>query len=255
MDNPLVSIVTPSYNQAQFIRATIESVLQQDYSPMEYLVIDGGSTDGTINILQEYDSKLKWVSEPDRGQSDAINKGFRAARGGIIGWINSDDTYESGAVRRAVDVLNSYPEVGLVYGDLNVIDAEGRVLCTYRRRQLEPGEVLRGASVPQATVFLRKSILEQVGLLDPDLHYCMDTDLWFRCRAVTQFKYIPAIQANIRRHADCKTRSKRWQMAWEHIFVMRRRYVDTHWYKNWVDFLARVARTELRELLYRFGLY
>lgn len=255
MDNPLVSIVTPSYNQAQFIRATIESVLQQDYSPMEYLVIDGGSTDGTVSILKEYDSQLKWVSEPDNGQSDAINKGFRAARGEIIGWMNSDDTYEPGAVRRAIGVLNSDPEVGLVYGDVNVIDAEGRVLRTYHRRQLEPGEVLRGASVTQATVFLRKSILEQVGLLDPDLHYCMDTDLWFRCRAVTQFRHIPAIQANIRKHAACKTRSKRRQMAREYIFVMRPRYVDTHWYQDWVDFVVRVARTGVRELLYRWGLY
>ena len=114
---------------------------------------------------------------------------------------------------------------------------------------------MRGTSVPQATVFLRKSVLDQVGLLDTTLHYCMDTDLWFRSRAVTQFKHIPATQANLRTHQSCKTRAKRWQMAWEHIFVMRPRYVKRHWHQNWMDFLVRVVKTELREVRYRFGLY
>src|SRR5262245_25211876 len=119
---PLVSIVTPSFNHARYIEATIRSVLAQDYSPIEYAVIDGASTDGTVEILRRYQDRIAWVSEPDRGQTDAINKGFARTRGQILAWLNSDDTLKKGAVSAAVEFLQSHPDVAMVYGDANFID-------------------------------------------------------------------------------------------------------------------------------------
>ena len=123
-DVPLVSIVTPSFNQARFIRETIESVLAQDYPRIEYIVVDGGSTDGTIDILRGYDGRLIWSAERDRGQADAINKGFRRARGEILAWLNSDDTYLPGAVSAAVSHLVQHRDCAMVYGDGFLIDGE-----------------------------------------------------------------------------------------------------------------------------------
>ncbi len=123
----LVSIITPSYNQAHYLEATIRSVLEQDYSEIEYIIVDGGSTDGSREIIERYSSRLAWwVSEKDRGQTDAINKGFGRAHGEILAWINSDDTYEPGAVAQAVEYLQANPQVGMVYGDARFIDGEGR---------------------------------------------------------------------------------------------------------------------------------
>jgi glycosyltransferase involved in cell wall biosynthesis len=126
VNEPLVTIVTPSYNQALFLEATMRSVLEQDYPRIEYIIIDGGSTDSSMDIIKKYADRLAcWISEKDRGQTDALNKGFKRATGDILAWINSDDTYEPGAIREAVEWLQARPEIGLVYGDANFIDDEG----------------------------------------------------------------------------------------------------------------------------------
>ena len=129
---PLVTVVTPSYNQARFIRETIESVLKQDYPRIEYLVIDGGSTDESVSILREYSDHLRWVSEPDRGQAHAINKGWRQARGCILAYLNADDLYMPGAVAQAVAALVAHPEAAAVYGEGYHVDKEGRILSGIR---------------------------------------------------------------------------------------------------------------------------
>ncbi len=119
----LVSIITPSFNQAPFLEETIQSVLTQDYEDIEYIIVDGGSSDGSVEIVKRYDSELAWwVSETDQGQTDAVNKGFERARGDIFAWINSDDSYLPGTVSDAVGFLKDHPEVGMVYGDANFID-------------------------------------------------------------------------------------------------------------------------------------
>ena len=127
MPTPLVTIVTPSYNQGRFIRATIESVLSQDYGAIEYIVMDGGSTDNTAAVVREYSSRLKWISEKDRGQSDAINKGFRMAKGEIVSWLNSDDFILPGAVSLAVKAFERQPEIMAVYGEGYLIDENEKI--------------------------------------------------------------------------------------------------------------------------------
>src|SRR5512139_1414374 len=135
---PLVSIITPSYNQARFLETTIRSVLDQDYPNLEYLIVDGGSTDGSREIIQRYSDRLAWwVSERDQGQTDAINKGFARARGEILAWLNSDDTYLPGAIQGAVDFLQDHPGVGMVYGDANLIDEQSNVIGKFPARQTD----------------------------------------------------------------------------------------------------------------------
>jgi glycosyltransferase involved in cell wall biosynthesis len=131
-DLPRVSIITPSYNQASFLEETICSVLEQDYANLEYIIVDGGSKDGSVEIIRRYESQLAWwVSEPDQGQTDALNKGFGMASGDILAWLNSDDTYLPGAISGAVEYLMSHPEAGLVYGDANLVDENGTVISRF----------------------------------------------------------------------------------------------------------------------------
>ncbi|MCJ7530019.1 MAG: glycosyltransferase, partial [Anaerolineales bacterium] len=145
MNLPLVSIVTPSYNQAQFLETTIRSVLDQVYPNLEYMVVDGGSTDGSREIIRKYADRLAWwVSEHDRGQTDAINKGFTRAHGDILAWLNSDDTYEPEAVAEAVTFLQTHPDVGMVYGDANFIDEQGQVIGRFPARQTDYRRLRRG---------------------------------------------------------------------------------------------------------------
>ena len=137
MKKPLVSIITPSFNQADYLEHTIRSVLEQDYPNIEYMVVDGGSTDGSVDIIKKYEKQLAWwVSEPDKGQSEAINKGFKRANGEIVAWLNSDDVYMPNAITRAVETLQANPEAAFVYANLHSINARGEHVNTIRYRQL-----------------------------------------------------------------------------------------------------------------------
>ena len=217
-DLPFVSIITPSFNQARYIEATIQSVLSQDYPNIEYLIVDGGSTDGTVEIIKKYQGRggvtpsLQghhihwWVSEPDKGQTDAINKGFGRAQGQILAWLNSDDTYESGAVSAAVKYLLEYPHVGMVYGDCNFINEEGRVIGKFGSAQTDYRLLRQGyVHIPQQTMFFRAEWWKRVGPLDPSFYFAMDYDLWTRLAAHTELKYVPQTWANFRLHTTGKT--------------------------------------------------
>src|SRR5215212_477191 len=179
---PLVTIVTPSLNQRQFIEATIRSVLDQDYPTIEYLVMDGGSTDGTLDILRRYEDRLTWVSMPDGGQAEAINRGWRRGRGEVLAWLNSDDIYLPGAVSAAVACLRAHPQVAGVYGDCDYIDEHGRTIDTHPTTPFDYATMLQTARapIPQPATFLRQVAVESVNYLDARLTMLLDFDLWIR---------------------------------------------------------------------------
>ena len=204
---PLVSIITPSFNQARYIEATIQSVLMQDYPNIEYIIVDGGSQDGTVDVIKKYEGRIAWwVSEQDKGQTDAINKGFARAQGQILAWLNSDDTYEPGAISAAVRYLQEHPEVGMVYGDCNFINEDGYVIGKFGSAQTDYRLLRQGyAHIPQQTMFFRADLWKQVGPLDPSFYFAMDYDLWTRLATRTELKYVPQTWANFRLHTTGKT--------------------------------------------------
>ena len=178
-DLPLVSIITPSFNSARFIAETLKSVAAQDYGRIEHIVVDGGSTDGTLDMLRP--SPASWLSEPDRGQADALNKGLRRARGAIIGWLNADDTYAPGAVRAAVTHLAAHPDCGLAFADCDWIDEEGRVVDRWRTRPTTLTDLLLdGCIIPHQSAFLRREVFAATGEFDAGLRFAMDYDLLLR---------------------------------------------------------------------------
>jgi len=206
-DNPLVSIITPSYNQSRYIEETIQSVIGQNYAKIEYIIIDGGSNDGSIEIIKRYDGSLKdWISEPDQGQTDAINKGFARTNGEILAWINSDDTYLPTAVSEAVDFLIKFPGVGMVYGDANLIDENGKVIGKFPARQTDYKRLRRGyVHIPQQASFFRAELWKKVGPLDPSFYFAMDYDLWVRISRLAPIRYLPKTWANFRIHGSGKS--------------------------------------------------
>jgi glycosyltransferase involved in cell wall biosynthesis len=204
---PLVSIVTPSFNQARFLESTIQSVLTQDYPRIEYIVVDGGSTDGSADILRRHASRLAWwVSEPDAGQTDAINKGLAHARGDILAWLNSDDTYVHDAVASAVRAFEEDPACGLVYGGANYINEDGRIIGRFPAAQTDYRRLRRGyVHIPQQAAFFRADLWRARGPLDPSFYFAMDYDLWLRIASSTKVKYIARTWANFRLHKAAKT--------------------------------------------------
>jgi glycosyltransferase involved in cell wall biosynthesis len=204
---PLVSIVTPSYNQAHFLETTIKSVLSQDYPEIEYIIVDGGSKDSSSEIIRRYANRLAWwVSEKDEGQSAAINKGFTHAHGGILAWLNSDDIYHPGAVSEAIAHLNRHPEAGMVYGDADLIDDEGRKFGKFASRQTDYRRMLRGSvHIPQATTFFRADLFRKMGCLDASMFFAFDYNLWVRLAKVSELHYLPRLWADFRIHDQGKS--------------------------------------------------
>lgn len=205
IDLPLVSIVTPSYNQAAFLEKTMRSVLEQDYPNIEYLVADGGSNDGSVEIIQRYADKLAWwVSEKDHGQGEAINKGFARAKGKYIAWVNSDDYYQPGAIRAAVAELEAHPEAGMVFGDVQVVTQDGTILNELHYGDWGLKELATFHIIGQPAVFMRRSVLEKAGFLDTNYHFMLDHQLWLRMGLEAGMRYVPQCWAGAHYHEDCK---------------------------------------------------
>ena len=246
---PRVSIVTPSFNQGDFIEETIRSVLLQGYPNLDYLIVDGGSTDRTVDVVKKYEPWLDyWVSEPDRGQAHAINKGLRCARGDIIAWLNSDDTYEPGAIDAAVRHMLSRQAV-IVYGNCQLIDQRGTRGGIVVPPAVTYDSLLRFWSVaastpPQPAIFFRRQILQEVGLLDETLHYVMDYELWMRMARKHSFSHVNAVLATYRLHSDSKTVSEGDKFTPERYRVSRQ-YGRDEGFSYLVSFSIAYARYRL----------
>jgi len=201
----LVSIITPSYNQAAFLEQTIQSVLSQDYPSIEYILVDGGSKDGSLEIIEKYRQHFAWwVSEPDSGQAEAINKGFSHATGEIIAWLNSDDLYLAGTISQAVAALTAYPELGFVFGDALTIDAAGNPLSQLQFKDYQLLDLIGFRIICQPAVFMRRSLLEGAGYLDDCYHFLLDHQLWIRLACQAPFRHVPNTWAAARHHAAAK---------------------------------------------------
>jgi glycosyltransferase involved in cell wall biosynthesis len=222
---PRLSVVMPSFNQAKYIRTAINSVLSQGEEGIELIVMDGGSTDHTVDILRRYDDRLHFVSERDRGQADAINRGFQRAGGDILCWLNSDDVLMPGSLRRVIRVLQENPQAEFVYGRGWNIDESGRILAEAGVLAFDLWRLIHQRNfIQQPSCFFRRSLLERAGPLDERLHYVMDWDLWIRFAAYRGL-YVNDFWSSNRVYRDNKTQSGQLR-RWREIKTMVRRYTD-----------------------------
>ena len=260
MPKPLVTIVTPSYNQGEFIEETIESVLSQDYPYVEYIVMDGGSTDGTLDILKKYEGKLIWQSGPDEGQADAINKGFQQAKGKIWAYINSDDMYLPGAIRRAVEYLEAHSDVAMVYGEGYHVRGDGVILERYYTEPFDFQRLAEICFICQPTAFYRAEAVRQIGFLNPSLRYCMDYDLWIRLAKLFCIGYVNQYLAKSRLHEVTKTLGSRLAVHSEILSCVKEHYGKVP--ARWIWAFAHIAvnpylsrSTPWRNRLYAYLVY
>lgn len=226
---PRISVITPSYNQAQFLERTITSVLAQEYPKLEYILMDGGSTDGSREIIQRYADRIDyWQSEPDGGQTAAINAGWRRARGDVLCWLNSDDEYLPGTLNFAGEYMAEHPELWVVYGSWEAVDEHGRHQNYAGRPFSRSVMVLSQNCIPQPSSFIRREAIDAVGFLDERLHYTMDLDLFMRIAAHQAPKFVSRVLSRATFHSEAKTVKLRDAMA-EERFAVRRRYA--RWYE------------------------
>lgn len=224
MDAPRISIVTCSYQQSRYLEQAMRSVLEQDYPFLEYVVIDGGSSDGSQAIIAKYARALAhWESGPDAGQTHALIKGFRHCTGDVLGWLCSDDLLLSGALRTVGEFFRSHPEIAAVYGDALWIDAEGRLLRPKKEIAFNRFVLLHDHNyVPQPSMFWRRSLYDKVGGLDPRFELAMDADLWERFSSVSPIAHIPSFLSCMRMHASQKTQARSAEARREDAIIRAR---------------------------------
>lgn len=244
-DRPLVSVVMPSLNQAGYVGPAVESVFSQAFGRLELVIADGGSIDGTLSRLNAlkttFGQRLRWVSEPDNGPSNAVNKALRRTQGDIIGWLNADDCYAPNAISHAVGFLAAHPEAIMVYGEGEHIDTVGAFIGRYPTRTPDAGidAFQSGCFICQPTVFVRRSALEAVGFLDEELATAFDFDLWLRLfkRFPDRIGYIDRVLARSRLHADCITYRQRRLVAAEAVRLLAKYlgYAQDHWLRTHIE--------------------
>ena len=221
---PRIGIVTPTYNMAGFLEETITSVLSQDYPNLDYVVMDGGSKDGTVEILRKYDGKLRWCSEPDKGQGDAINKGWHALTGDIFAYINADDIYLPNALSTIADHFKRNPGVGMIYGEAYHVDVKGKILDRYPTQPFDLGTLNNQCYVCQPAAFLLREAYANAGMIDVNMHFALDYDLWIRVAKKYGVRKVDDYLATSRMHLDNKTLSSRRKVYQEIIGIVKREY-------------------------------
>jgi len=230
------SIVTPSFNQAPFIERTLHSVSRQGIASLEHMVVDGGSADDTVSILRRFAGPIRWVSEKDGGQTDAINKGIRATSGDVIGWLNSDDVYYDGTLAAVAAYFDAHPEIDIVYGDADHIGVDDEFLETYPTERWNLERLKETCYLCQPAVFFRRRVVERFGPLDERLHYCMDYEYWLRLGlGGLRFGYLERKLSGSRMYGSNKTLGARLQVHREINDMMRRALgtVPDRWLSNY----------------------
>jgi len=229
MNEPRISVIIPSYNVVEFIEETIQGILGQNYSNIECLVIDGGSNDGTLDILKRYEGQIIWMSEKDEGQSDAINKGLKLASGDIISYICADDVYERDCFRKVADFFDSNPDVMWAYGKCEIIDENGleirRPVTWYKnfwQKRYSYSKLLVMDFIAQPAVFWRKDLVDEIGFFDVNEHLAMDYDYWLRVGARYDPGFIDAHLATFRVHPGSKSSMDFSKQAREALRLSRR---------------------------------
>lgn len=235
-----ISIITPSFNQAGYLEQTIQSVIGQNYSNLEYIIIDGGSSDNSPEIIKKYERHIAyWVSETDTGQSHAINKGLEKATGDIIAWINSDDQYLPGALKTVSNYFSRNPEIDLIYGNAVNLYPNGKTK-NYIVKEFDPVDLLSRVSVHQPSVFWKRGIHEEIGVLDETLNYVMDYDLWLRIFFRYKTKRVDKMLSIFRIHADSKTYYDPRELYYEKRKVISRFFNSLH-DKTWKNQLISLG--------------
>ena len=220
MKYPKISIVTVSYNQCEFIEDNIKSVIEQNYPNVEHIIIDAGSTDGTLYILKKYDKYLNWISEPDKGQSDGLNKGFKKATGEIIGWINSDDKLTPNSLNTVGEYFRKNEDEIAVVGNLNLIDVKSNLIRTLIGSPYVYKDMLNNRrGVTQGSTFFKKTIFEKIGYLDESLHFAMDFDLFLRISSIKTVPFINTTLAELRIQPNAKTTNGLAKFKKDHIKI------------------------------------
>lgn len=238
-----ISVVTPSYNQGQFIQRTIQSVASQTGCEIEHVVYDGASSDNTIDILKNSLSLKHWISEPDKGQTDAVNKGISATNGDIIGWLNSDDIYYPNALATVVQYFEAHPEVDVVYGMADHIDINDKILEAYPTEPWSFERLKETCFICQPALFFRRKVITQYGLLETSLKYCMDYEYWLRLgKAKVKISYLETKLAGSRLYAENKTLGSRVKVHKEINNMFKKKFgqVPNKWLFNYAHVRAEV---------------
>lgn len=248
---PLVSIIIPSFNQAEYLTKTLTSVFEQTYSNIEIIVIDGGSVDKTVEILKNQEDRIFWISEKDRGQAHAINKGLNLAKGEFVTWLCSDDYYKPTAIQTMVEPMLQDSDVGLTYAEsYYIIDNDEETIWGIKA----PGELtlhkllIKGESLAQPSSLIRRSVLDRIGYLDEKLKYAMDYDLWIRLVKITKSVYVAEPLSYYRLHSFSKTVEGVSSSSREVLTIMRK-YGVSRYNKNFMLRQISIVKSEIKKML------